>query len=445
VRLKVKKGGDIVKTIWENGHYIPVLDEVDVLVLGAGPAGVSAAVCAAREGVRTMLVEQSGDVGGVATTGLMSHWTGNTQGGFYEEILQKTAELTGDETGINGGPRQIINPESLKTHLLEMLEEAGVVLRLYSFASEPIIQDDTINGVILESKAGRLAVLARVVIDSTGDGDVAARAGVPFFKGREEDGMMQPVTIMFKVAGVDTERAVFPGAFEENPLIPEGPIQDVGKAHLPFPAGHVLLYRTSLPGVVTCNMTNCTDIDGTDPADMTKATLVCRRQIEEIIPFLRKYVPGFENCYLISSASILGVRETRHFYGESTITEEDILSARIFDDWAVTKAHFNFDVHNLTGSGLDNTGVQKNFEQKRGYTIPYGCLVPKKIDNLLLAGRNICGTHMAHSNYRVMPICANMGQAAGIAASLCVKLNVTPRSLDVKCLQKRLIEWGVTP
>ena len=408
------------KTILEGAREVPVLAEVDVLVLGAGPAGVSAAICAAREGVNTMLVEQSGDVGGVATTGLMSHWTGNTHGGFSEELLTRTAELSGDETGMNGGSRQIINPESLKTRLLEMLEEAGVTLRLYSFASAPVVESDTIRGVILESKAGRQAVLARVVIDATGDGDIAARAGVPFFKGREEDGKMQPVTIMFKVAGVDTERAVFPGGFEENPMVPAGPIQDVGRAHLPFPAGHVLLYRT-------------------------RATLVCRMQMEAMIPFLQTYVPGFERCYLISSASILGVRETRHFLGEATITREDILTARVFDDWAVTRAHFNFDVHNLTGNGLDDTGAQKHFRQTRGYTIPYGCLVPRKIENLLLAGRDICGTHMAHSNYRVMPICANIGQAAGVAASLCVKRNVTPRVLDVKLLQKRLGEWGVEP
>ena len=208
------------KTILETAREIPVLHEVDVLVLGAGPAGVSAAICAAREGVRVMLIEQSGDVGGVATTGLMSHWTGETRGGFYEELLEKTAELPGDEVGMNGGPRQIINPESLKTKLLEMLDEAGVQLQLYTFASAPIMEGDTITGVILESKAGRQAVLAKIVIDATGDGDIAARAGAPFFMGREEDGKMQPVSIMFKVAGVDTENAVFPGGFEENPMIP---------------------------------------------------------------------------------------------------------------------------------------------------------------------------------------------------------------------------------
>ncbi len=436
-----------MKTIFEPQREIPVAAQTDVLVLGAGPAGVSAAICAAREGAKTMLVEQSGDVGGIATIGLMSHWTGKTQGGFYEELLDRTAEFREAEGThlFNGGLRHVINPERLKTKLLELLVEAGVTLKLYTAACAPVMEGDTLKGVIVESKAGRQALLAKVVIDSTGDGDIAARAGAPYALGRESDGKMQPVTIMFKVAGVDTDRAIFPGAFEENLETPAGPIQDLGKAHLPFPAGHVLLYRTALPGVVTCNMTNCTGIDGTDPDDLTKGTLECRRQMEKIVPFLRAFVPGFENCYLISSASLLGVRETRHFQGERSITAEDIASARVFEDWAVTKAHFNFDVHNLSGSGLDDTGVQKKFSQEKGYTIPYGCLVPQKVDGLLLAGRDISGTHMAHSNYRVMPICANMGQAAGIAASLCVKEDVVPRKLDVGKLQEKLRAYGVEP
>ena len=143
-------------------------------------------------------------------------------------------------------------------------------------------------------------------------------------------------------------------------------------------------------------------------------------------------MPGFEQCYPISSASLIGVRETRHFEGLKTITEEDIRAARVFEDWAVTKAHFNFDVHNLTGSGLDETGEQRHFKQSKGYTIPYGCLVPKTKDGLLLAGRNISGTHKAHSNFRVMPICANIGQAAGTAAALCAQQYKKPRVLEEK-------------
>jgi hypothetical protein len=424
--------------ITENKRETPVIREVDVLVLGAGPAGIGAAVAAAREGASTMLVEQTGDVGGIATAGLMSHWTGNTEGGFYEEILSRSAELLGEG-------RQIINPESLKTVFLRMLMEAGVSLRLYTFASDVIMEEHVIKGVILESKSGREAVLAKIVIDATGDGDIAAKAGAPYLKGREGDGLMQPATIMFKVAGVDEERGVFPGGFEESFELPDGDLQELGKKHLPGPAGHVLLYKTTLPGVVTCNMTNCTGVDGTNAEDLTKATLVCREQMDEIVAFLRKYVPGFETCYIISSASLVGIRETRHFKGEETIRSRDILDARVFDNWVVAKASFNFDVHNLTGNGLDETGSQKHFPQTKGYTIPYGCFVPLIIDNLYLAGRNISGTHMAHSNYRVMPICANMGQAVGIAAAMCAASGTAPRALEVKKVQNRLMELGVNP
>lgn len=434
------------KYIEEPKRTIEVVKEVDVLVVGAGPAGVSAAICAAREGAQTLLVDQAGDVGGIATVGLMSHWTGNTQGGFYEEILERSADSKKrGGSDFNGDERQIINPERLKTVLLEMLQEAGAQVQLYTFACDVILEGDTIRGIITESKSGREAILAKIVIDATGDGDLAAKAGVPFYLGRETDGKMQPATIMFKVAGVDMEKAVFAGGFEDTFPIPAGDLQTVGKTHLPSPAGHVLLYRTTLPGVVTCNMTNCIDVDGTKTGDLTKAVYTCRTQMDKIVDFLREYIPGYENCYLISSASLIGIRETRHFRGEATITEQDILEARVFDDWAVTKASFNFDVHNMSGNGLDETGCQKKFTQKKGYTIPYGCFIPQKIENLFLAGRDISGTHMAHSNYRVMPICANMGQSVGIAAAMCSAGGILPRDLDVRLLQKRLTELGVEP
>lgn len=427
----------------EQPKEIPVYDQVDVLVLGAGPAGVGAALSAARQGAKTLLVEQMGDVGGIATSGLMSHWTGNTRGGIYEEILNRSADLPDSaDYGFNGSPRQIINPEHLKTALLEMLQEAGVDLLLYTFVCLPIMEEKRVKGVIVENKSGRQAIFAKIVIDCTGDGDIAARAGAAYRKGREEDGAMQPVSLMFKIGGVDYTKAVFPGKFEDYIQIPKGEIHALRKQNLPFPAGHVLLYRTSLPGVVTCNMTNCIGIDGTSTKDLVKATLECRRQLAPILDFLRNFVPGYENCYLLSTASLIGVRETRHFEGHATITEEDIRSARVFPDWAVTYASFNFDVHNMTGNGLDATGAQDAFAATY-YTIPYGCLVPREIDGLLLAGRNISGTHMANANYRVMPICANMGQAAGIAAALCVQEGVRPRDVDVKVLQKRLLENGV--
>ena len=420
----------------EPAKQIPVVAETDVLVAGSGPAGFSAAINAARQGAKVILIENAGAVGGISTIGMMSHFTGSVKSKFYEELLARMAER--NEGGHKGVRTVYIDTEQLKMLYLDMLAEAGVELRLYTMVCGAIVENGRVTGVITESKAGRAAIMAKAVIDATGDGDVAASAGVEYHKGREGDGLMQPATIMFKVGGVDYSRAVFPGSFETTVDTPKGELQALAKEKLPFPAGHVLLYRNMLPGVVTCNMTNSIDVDGTDPLSMTKGEMVCRSQMNAIVAFLREYVPGYENCYLISSASLLGVRETRHFKGVYTLTQEDILNRTLFDDWVVREARFNFDVHNLTGASLDKTGVQKYFPKDNYYSIPYRCLVPEKIDGLLLAGRNISGTHMAHSNYRVMPMCVAMGEAAGIAAALAVAQDRQVRDVDARDIQQRL-------
>ena len=417
----------------------PVAAEVDVLVCGGGPAGVAAAVSAARLGAKTLLVEQCGIVGGVSTSGLMSHWTGNTRGGIYEEILDRSRDSE------DPARRQTINPDKLQDAYLSMLAESGAQLRLYTFVSAPLMEDGRVAGAICESKSGRQAFRAKVVVDATGDGDVAARAGAAFDLGRAGDGAMQPMTLMFKLGGVDTARAIFPPSFETHIDVPAGEIQALGRAELPAPAGHVLLYRSTLPGVVTVNMTNCTGVDGTKAEDLTKAQIACHGQIAAIVDFLRRRAPGYENCFVIASAAQIGVRETRHFRGVSTITEDDILAARVFPDWVVTKAHFNFDIHNVHGAGLDANGCQHGFTQRLGYTIPYGCLVPETLDGLLLAGRSISGTHKACSNFRAMPICAGIGQAAGIAAALAARSGLQPRALPPAAIQSELRRQGVEP
>ncbi len=426
----------------EPSRMIPVYGSFDVVVLGSGPAGFSAAVAAARTGSKVLIVEQFGDIGGVATIGSMSHWTGNTEGGFYEEILKRGADYPTEERPQNFEYIKYINTEHLKTVMLNMLIEAGVQVLLYTVAADAITSGETVEGVIIENKSGRQAVYAKVVIDATGDGDIAARAGAEFILGRETDHSMQPMTLMFKIGGVDYNRAIFPGGFEEYIDVPKGEVQHLGKAHLEAPAGHVLLYPNQLPGVVTCNMTNCIHVDGTNADDLVKAQVVCRNQLDKIVAFLREFVPGYENCYLLSTAPFIGIRETRHFKGVQTLTEEDIRTAKYYENWVVTHACFNFDVHNMTGSGLDATGEQAAFKPT-SYTIPYGCLVPERIEGLLLAGRNISGSHMAHSNYRVMPICANIGQAAGYAASLAIRHSIPLRDVNVKELQELLLENGV--
>lgn len=402
----------------------------DVLVLGSGPSGFAAAYTAAKNGAKVILVEQSGDVGGISTSGLMSHWTGSCASPLYHEILKRTS--VNNEGEFKNKIVDLIDPEKLKTLYLEMLDEAGVRLMLYTFADDAICNEDKVLGATVINKSGKTDIYAKITIDATGDGDIAARAGAEFVLGRESDNKMQPATLMFKVAGVDYDRAVFLGAFESTYETPKGELQALAKEHIPFPAGHILTYKTTLPGVVTCNMTNAIDIDGTNAEDLTKATLTCRRQMDAVVKYLREFVPGYENCFIISSASLIGIRETRHFKGKYTINEQDILEAKVFEDYVVKDARFNFDVHNITGAGLDKTGVQKHFRQKKGYTIPYRCLIPEIKENLLLCGRNISGTHMAHSNFRVMPICVGIGEAAGAAACISALQNRNLNEIDAK-------------
>ena len=420
--------------VTEPSRQIPVVAETDVLVVGGGPAGFGAALYAARTGSKVMLIEQYGAIGGVATSGIMSHWTGRQEGGCFAELREKARDCESE---------QVINPEKLRILMLDMLYKAGVDVQLYTAFSDVIMDGNRVAGVITERKSGREAITCKMLIDSTGDGDVAARAGAPFEKGRD-DGGMQPMTIMFKVAGVDMDRAMFFWGMEDTVQLPEGDLQTLGREKLPKPAGHILLYPSSIPGVVTINMTNAIDMDGTNVRDLNHAEYICRNQIPEIIEFLQRYVPGYEGCYLIDSADVIGVRETRRFEAQYQLNEDDISQARVFDDWVVTKSNFFFDLHNVEGAGLDAIAEYKTFKQPEPYTIPLRCFIPRKIEGLLLNGRNISGTHKAHSSYRVMPIVMNMGHAMGIVASMCVAQNKKPLELDIDEIHEQLRRTNVT-
>ncbi len=422
----------------EESNKIPEIASVDVLVCGGGPAGLGASIRAARLGVSVMIVESLGCLGGIATAGMMSHWGGRSSSKVMQEIFSLTYEKAKDIGWDNnsGCGTDAIYHDVQKIVLEEMMLKDNIRVLYHTMVCKAVVENDTIIGVIVENKSGRGFIRAKRVVDATGDGDVAASAGVPYFKGRETDGRMQPCTIMFKIGGVDYSRAVFPPSFETTIELPKGEIQALGKEHLPFPAGHVLLYTQPTPGTVCCNMTNAIEIDGTDGESLTKGIFTCRSQIIPIIKFLQEYVPGYEKCWLMSSASLIGIRETRHFEGLESLEKDDILNARFFDNWIVRRAWFNFDVHNLTGASLDKTGVQKGWKQKSDYTIPYGCILPKKIDNLLLSGRNISGSHLAHSNFRIMSVSIALGEAAGTAAALSVKQNINLKDVNVKEIQE---------
>lgn len=412
--------------------------EVDVLVCGAGPAGIGAAIRAAESGAKTMIIEMTDCLGGIATAGMMSHWTGRSSSKIMLEIFNRQkikSKVLGQREGREVW-QHAINHEAYKIILEEMMQEKSVNILYYTLVCGSIVEDGKIKGIIIQNKSGRSVVYAKCVIDSTGDGDVAAYAGVPYFKGRESDGKMQPATLMFKVGGVDYDRAVFPQCFEDKVVTEKGELQALAKEKLPFPAGHVLLYPQTTDGTVCCNMTNAIGIDGTKTEDLTRALLTCRSQLEKIVKFLKDYVPGYERCWLMSSANLIGIRETRHFKGLSSLSPEDILTAKEYDTWVVKRAFFNFDVHNMTGASIDATGVQKNWKQNKDYTIPYGCLIPQNVENLLLSGRNISGSHLAHSNFRVMPICMAIGEAAGAAAGIFVKEKLSSlKDVNVKKIQ----------
>lgn len=421
---------------------MPCVADVDVLVCGGGPAGIGAALCASREGASVMIVEMCGCLGGIATAGMMSHWGGESSSKVIWELFVRSRKMDLGYSWIDeNNPGENSIPHDIQMIVLEeMMREEGIKILYYSMVCDAVTENERIVGVTVQNKSGKGFIRAKCVIDATGDGDVAASAGVPFVKGRESDGKMQPCTLMFKIGGVDYDRAVFPHSFETTVETDKGELQALGDKLLPFPAGHVLLYRQPEPGTVCVNMTNAIGIDGTDAESVTQGMMTCRSQIMPIIRFLREYAPGYEKCWLMSSASLLGIRETRHFEGVESLSAEDILEANYHDNWIVRRAYFNFDVHNLTGSSLDKTGIQKEWKQTGTYTIPYGCLLPKNVEGLLLSGRNISGSHLAHSNFRIMSVCIALGEAAGVAAALSVKQGKRLRDIDVKDIQKRLGE-----
>ena len=403
----------------------------DVLVVGGGPSGVAAAISASREGAGTLIAEKSGLFGGMSTGGLLNVWCGSASSDVWETVRDRTTEKR--------QRRSVFSPETLKSLYPELLEEAGVEMLLHAQLIDVEKDGDRVKTAVFYGKSGRIRVHAKVFIDSTGDGDLAFLAGVPFEKGRDLDGLMQPMSLEFMVAGVDDLRAVYP-TFGTHPDLEENMQRYVAEGKILAPCGHVILLEGFEPGTACVNSTNVIRVDGTDERDLTRAELLTRRQIPQIVRFLNECVPGYERAYLVASACHIGVRETRRFNGLYRLTEEDILAQRIFDDWIVSNAKYPFGVHNLTGCGGD---VHKPEYHGERYTIPRRCFLTREAKNVLLNGRNISGTHLAHSSYRVMPICFAMGEGTGTMAALAVKNDALPETVDAREIQSRLMAHGI--
>lgn len=441
----------------------------DVVVAGGGPAGIGAAVGAAHAGADVLLVERYGFLGGNATAALvmpLMSWHNEVRGArargddealrllpedhgsgepvvagallaLMERLLARGGAIApSEETGYTVP----LDPEAYKSAALELLDAAGVRYLLHAFASDVIGGPRRPEGVVLETKSGPLVVQAPVIVDATGDGDLAAAAGAEYEVGRD-DGLVQPMTLMFRI--VDFQRERFEGYVREHPGQWRGVSglwelieQARAAGELDLPREDMLFFATPHEREVSVNSTRVSGVLGTDVFDLTRAECLARHQMEQIMRFLRKRVPGFDEAYVVQSGSQIGVRETRRVVGEYQLTADDVLSSRRFDD-VIARGSYPIDIHDPKGG---RGTLLERLPAGGAYDIPLRCLIPRGVDGLLVGGRCISGTHEAHSSYRVTPIALATGQAAGVAAALAAQSGVAPRHLAAGDVQRQLLE-----
>jgi hypothetical protein len=445
-----------------------VAADCDVLVVGGGPAGMGAALGAAWAGADVVLVERYGFLGGNPTVALVNplmSWHTQSARQPAAEGLPLLPQDHGEGDPVVAGALQAFldrllaaggalapspatgytvpfDPETYKQVAAEILDDAGVRVLLHAFCSGTLGPRGAPEGAVFETKSGPLAVRARTVVDGTGDGDLAAAAGAPFQVGRPEDRATQPMTLMFRLAGVD--RPAFEAYVRAHPDQWRGVhglwdlVRKATEAgELDLPREDILFFATPHPTELSVNSTRVVGALGTDVFDLSRAEREARTQMRQIAGFFRRHVPGFAQAYVCQSGTHIGVRETRRIEGEYVLTAEDVLGARKFPD-AVARASYPVDIHNPSGRGT----VLKRLPPGEWYEVPFRCLVPKGVENLLVAGRCISGTFEAHSSYRVTPTAMATGQAAGIAAALAARGNSPARAVDREALRAEIRRQG---
>ncbi|MGD8474887.1 MAG: FAD-dependent oxidoreductase [Anaerolineae bacterium] len=449
-----------MKQIVEQSRVVPVVAETDVLVVGSGPAGLAAAVGAAREGVDTMLVERYGCFGGVITqvgvegiAWYRQEGTIDTQG-IGTEFERLAGEMGGEQNRLYS-QGQALDAELFKCVADKLVEEAGIVPLLHCLAVDVVMDGERIRGVITESKSGRQAIVARRVIDATGDADIAHRAGAPCHKTPKQE--MMGVTVMFSCAGVDRDR--FLEYVREHPstyrnwkhswsTVTSGKEDDLLTPYLEEPFararadGLIPKTLTSIGGTfgtlsdageaTYLNMVYMTGYDCTDVWDLTHAEIEGRRQAALAIEVLRCYVPGFERAKLRNFGMTLGTRDSRKIVGRYNLTGHDVRNQARFEDSIGIFPEFQ-----------DGYGVLILPTTGRYFQVPYGSTVPVKVQNLLVAGRCIAGDAMSHASTRNMMCCTVTGQGAGVAAAVSVKDGVSSSAVDVRRVQRALERQGV--
>ena len=447
-------------TINVPARNVPLYKETDVLVAGGGPAGIGAAIAAARNGARVMLLEKRGFLGGnitacyVETCNHFMHNLSFKTSGIWAEMEKKYRAQFGNSGDIRPGAPHRFSSEYLKIFLDNFLHSAGVEISLHSFVNEVILKDGHITHAIIQSKQGPLAVAAKIMIDCTGDGDIAFAAGVPFDQGRNKDHLCQPGTLNFRVGGVDAALLTADG---------KDRFKEIGKRFREnYRAGLTGLSckRQDIPGgrltqagqLSYINYPCAYGIDPTSVAGLTQGETECRQYILEFCDYMKKHFEGFENAELVSIAPEIGFRDSRRIHGEYRLTIDDVLSGRHFDDAIARFPQFydmlSPDANMNEGSPQDagNNGYICSFPQDgHDFEIPYRSLLPQGVDNLLVAGRCISADHVAESGIRAITACMYTGQAAGTAASISLKQNIPPRRASIQELQTTLRSQGLIP
>ena len=412
----------------------------DLIVAGGGLTGVAASVCAARRGLKVLLAEVSGCLGGAISQNLVFPFmpyitTADVGGkkekvvlsrGFFEELckmLDKKGQLLHTSH---------FNSEYVKVCLDTLVEESGVDVLFHANVCKANTKDGKIESVDIATKSGLVTFYSKYFIDATGDGDLMAFAGCEYTIGRAKDNLCQPMTLCFRVTGVDD--AAFDKDFPNiTPLYrkykEEGKIKNIRE--------DVLLFRDMGKGVVHFNSTRIVKHNPVDPVELSKAEILARKQMVELFEFLKENFESFKDSTLSFSAISIGVRESRKLIGTYVLTENDLLECRRFDD-SIAVGNYDIDIHNPEGEGTSH----HYFEPGQYYTIPYRSMVPKELDNLLVSGRCLSATHEAQASVRIMPICCCLGEAAGLACALAAKDGRSVQSVDIDALHKMLDENG---
>jgi hypothetical protein len=449
------------EVVIEPEKKVPTLfkDPFDVVVIGGGSAGIAASVAAARNGASTLLVEQYGALGGTATLGLCDNFDGvdrSVNSGifleFFDRLLAENATVQRWEA--------MYDREVFKKNAFEMIGEAGVKLLLYTHAVDVVMKQGTIDAVIVESKSGRKAIKGRVFVDASADADISARTGVPLMKGGI-DGRSQALTLLFVVGGFDMDEVK---RFQERECGGEwlGPCPCLGGrvsrcsctcgstfivptelVKAARDSGELYMAHESLLGYFSlrCDQIHfgCIHIIGADPLDtedLTRAEVEARKQAISITNFLRNHIPGFENAYIMTTASMMGVRESARIIGDYVLTDKSTTNGGSFDD-SIAIGNFWQDLH---GPGEFHRFLPAHYVVP--FDIPYRCLLPRGVDNLLVAGRCISTDFRTQSITRQIPVCFATGEAAGTAAALAASEGVKPREVNIEQLQAVLVKNG---